>query len=172
MNNIIIFAYTVFLLTAANLAFPQNPYSADRKPPARVPGMKLTWSDEFNRNGKPNPKNWKYESGFVRNQELQWYQADNANCINGVLVIEARREKISNPNYNDSSTNWKLNRQFADYTSSSINTRGLHQFTYGRFEIRARIDTSSGSWPAIWTLGMKGGWPLNGEVDIMEFYRR
>jgi beta-glucanase (GH16 family) len=176
MSNSIFFAYAYaiilfVLLNGVATAFSQDPYSPDRRPPTRLPGMKLTWSDEFNRNGKPNPKNWKYESGFVRNQELQWYQAHNANCINGVLVIEARREAIPNPGYNDSSDNWKSNRQSAAYTSSSINTKGLREFTYGRFEIRARIDTSSGSWPAIWTLGTKGGWPLNGEVDIMEFYR-
>jgi beta-glucanase (GH16 family) len=34
-----------------------------------------------------------------------------------------------------------------------------------------RIDTVKGSWPAIWTLGVNGRWPTNGEVDIMEFYR-
>jgi beta-glucanase (GH16 family) len=37
--------------------------------------------------------------------------------------------------------------------------------------IRARIDTACGSWPAIWTLGISGGWPSGGEIDIMEFYR-
>jgi hypothetical protein len=42
---------------------------------------------------------------------------------------------------------------------------------YGRFEIRARIDTTSGSWPAIWTLGLDPEWPWNGEIDLLEFYR-
>jgi beta-glucanase (GH16 family) len=88
-----------------------------------------------------------------------------------VLLIEGKREKVMNPNYNIGSTDWKKARQYAEYTSSSINTRGLQQFHYGRFEIRARVDTAMGSWPAIWTLGTAGGWPLNGEVDIMEFYR-
>jgi hypothetical protein len=58
-----------------------------------------------------------------------------------------------------------------DVTSASVNTRGKHEFAYGRFEIRARIDTRSGSWPAFWTLGTGGGWPGNGEIDIMEYYR-
>ncbi len=40
-----------------------------------------------------------------------------------------------------------------------------------KFEIRARIDTACGSWPAIWTLGITRPWPSNGEIDIMEFYR-
>jgi len=58
-----------------------------------------------------------------------------------------------------------------NYSSSSINTRGNKQWLYGRFEIRARIDTSMGSWPAIWTLGINNPWPSNGEIDLMEFYR-
>jgi beta-glucanase (GH16 family) len=37
--------------------------------------------------------------------------------------------------------------------------------------VRAKIDTRTGSWPAFWTLGTNGGWPGNGEVDIMEYYR-
>ena len=41
------------------------------KPPA---GMKLTWSDEFNVDGRPDPKNWTYETGYVRNHEAQWYR--------------------------------------------------------------------------------------------------
>jgi beta-glucanase (GH16 family) len=47
----------------------------------------------------------------------------------------------------------------------------MHQWQFGSIEVRAKIDTSLGAWPAIWTLGTKGEWPNNGEVDIMEFYR-
>src|SRR5208337_1064155 len=49
---------------------------------------KLVWSDEFNTNGPPDPANWNYERGFVRNEERQWYQPENAVCTNGLLVIE------------------------------------------------------------------------------------
>jgi len=48
---------------------------------------------------------------------------------------------------------------------------GKREFQYGRFEIRARIPTSNGSWPAIWTLGKSMRLPNNGEIDIMEYYR-
>jgi len=50
---------------------------------------KLVWHDEFDTNGPPDPANWNYEHGFVRNKELQWYQLENAFCTNGLLVIEA-----------------------------------------------------------------------------------
>ncbi|MCJ7449708.1 MAG: glycoside hydrolase family 16 protein [Bacteroidales bacterium] len=153
--------------------FAQNayPFVPDFNSPVFITGMTLVWNDEFNNEGKPDPSFWRYETGFVRNQELQWYQAENANCTGGVLVIEGRKEKIKNPDFVTGSTNWKANREYAEYTSASIQTRGLKQWQFGRFEIRARIDTSHGSWPAIWTLGISGGWPSGGEIDIMEFYR-
>lgn len=134
-------------------------------------GYELTWSDEFDVDGPPDPKNWSYERGFVRNHELQWYQPDNARVAAGLLVIEARRERIANPNYQAGSSDWKLNRANAEYSSASLLTAGLHAWQYGRLEMRARIPTSSGMWPAWWTLGQNGEWPSNGEVDIMEFYR-
>ena len=140
----------------------------------------LVWADEFTGDGPVAAADWSFENGFVRNQELQWYQPDNAARVNGMLVIEGRRERKPNPRYvapsaNDASAPnasrraW-ANREFIDYTSASINTRGKHAWLYGRFEIRARIDVRTGSWPAFWTLGARGPWPANGEIDIMEFY--
>jgi beta-glucanase (GH16 family) len=134
-------------------------------------GYSLVWSDEFNHDGPPDPANWTYEHGFVRNEELQWYQPENARCENGLLIIEARREKKPNPNYEPGSTRWTRSRESADYTSSSVTTKGLHSWQYGRFEMRGRIDTRTGMWPAFWTLGTSGRWPACGEIDIMEFYR-
>jgi beta-glucanase (GH16 family) len=133
-------------------------------------GYKLVWHDEFDVDGAPDPKNWKFESGFVRNEEDQWYQTANASVTNGELVIEARKEQVKNPNYTGSG-DWKTSRQYADYTSSSINTSGLQSWEYGRFELRARIPTAAGMWPAWWTLGVSGEWPSNGEIDIMEYYQ-
>jgi len=140
--------------------------------PRTIEGMKLVWHDEFNENGKPNPANWGFEYGFVRNQELQWYQAQNAECRNGWLIIEARKEKIFNPNFNTLSSDWRATREYAQYTSACLHTKGLQEF-YGEgyFEFRARIDTSMGAWPAIWLLGTEGKWPFCGEIDVMEFYR-
>ncbi len=153
------------------LAQKSNVYKADFSAPELIPGYKLVWNDEFNKSGNPDEAYWKYEKGFVRNKELQWYQPENARCINGLLVIEGRREQVKNPRYKPDSSDWRLSREYADYTSASIQTKGLKQWQFGRFEIRARIDTAKGSWPAIWTLGIDGRWPGNGEVDIMEFYR-
>jgi len=165
------FSFIFALVSFAVFSQPINPNLPDSNPPAEIPGMKLVWADEFNSSSKPNPEFWKYEKGFVRNEELQWYQEENASCSNGVLLIEGRREEISNSKYQAGSQNWRTNRKTAHYTSASINTRGQKQWLYGKFEIRARIDTTLGSWPAIWTLGVAKQWPSNGEIDIMEFYR-
>jgi beta-glucanase (GH16 family) len=134
---------------------------------------KLVWHDEFDKDGPPDPANWNYERGFVRNQELQYYQPENAVVKGGMLMIEAKREKKPNPNYRAGAKGWQ-NREFIEYTSACLITKGKHQFTYGKFEMRARIDTRAGSWPAVWTLGnpaKKVGWPECGEIDIMEYYR-
>jgi beta-glucanase (GH16 family) len=134
-------------------------------------GWGLVWADEFNVDGAPDKNNWTFEKGFVRNHELQWYQPENAYCKKGKLIIEARRENRPNPNYDPNSQDWKKNRKEIEYTASSLKTQGLHSWKYGRIEMRARIDTRPGLWPAFWTLGVDGEWPRNGEIDIMEFYR-
>lgn len=148
-----------------------TPFSPDYTRPKVLKGMKLIWNDEFNTNGKPGPNYWRHENGFVRNQETQWYQADNAIVKDGVLLIEGRKEAIKNPNYDAGSTDWRKNREYSEYTSASIQTRGFKHWLFGRVEVRARIDTTMGAWPAIWTLGINKPWPSNGEIDIMEFYR-
>lgn len=153
------FALAFCLITMTSTGLEQNESYA------------LVWSDEFNTEGAPDPANWVYEHGHVRNNELQWYQPDNANCTNGLLVIEGRRERVPNTNYKPGSKNWKTKRKFADYTSACLTTEGLHGWKYGRFEMRARIDTRPGLWPAFWTLGIEGRWPDNGEIDIMEYYK-
>jgi|SRR5690554_372511 len=168
MKIFILFA----LLTLNFTAYAQTASSigADTAEPVVPEGYKLVWNDEFDQDGKPNESSWSYEQGFVRNNELQWYQSDNANVKDGVLVIEGRREKVKNDRYDSESKDWRRNREWAEYTSSSINTRDKHAFQYGIFEIRAKIDPAPGMWPAIWTLGVTKGWPANGEIDIMEYY--
>ena len=156
------------VVSAAVLACAGGPLPQLAGPPT---GYVQVWVDEFNADGPPDPKHWTFETGFVRNQELQWYQPENARVTGGQLVIEARRERVKNPRYEAGSTDWRRNREFAEFTSSSLMTRGLHSWQYGYFEMRARIDTRAGLWPAWWTLGTSGAWPHNGEIDIMEFYR-
>jgi len=134
-------------------------------------GYKLVWADEFEQDGVPDAKNWTYEKGFVRNEELQWYQPENAFCKNGVLIIEARKEQKLNPLYVEESRDWRKKRKNIDYTSACLISRGLQSWQYGRFEMRGKINIGNGLWPAFWTLGEAGRWPANGEIDIMEYYK-
>jgi beta-glucanase (GH16 family) len=134
-------------------------------------GYRLIWADEFNKPGKPDSSVWKFEKGFVRNEEDQWYQEENAWCEDGLLIIEGRSEDKANPLYREGGKDWRNSRARIKYTSSSINTSGRHSWQYGRFVMRGRIDVSAGLWPAWWTLGEKGEWPSNGEIDIMEYYK-
>ncbi|MCW3082566.1 glycoside hydrolase family 16 protein [Segetibacter sp.] len=135
-------------------------------------GYKLVWFDEFNQRGAPDTTRWRYEKGFTRNEEMQWYQEQNVICEKGILIIEGRKELKPNPRYEAGSNDWRRNRRNIEYTSSSINTSGKHSWKYGRFIMRGRIDISAGLWPAWWTLGVSGRWPANGEIDIMEYYRK
>jgi beta-glucanase (GH16 family) len=173
MMLLFVAAAQAVLLTSAVPARTAIPRSAEgdtashRSPP---PGYELVWADEFSRDGWPDPRNWTYERGFARNQELQWYQADNARVAHGRLIIEARRETKANPSFERSNADWRRSRERAEYTSASLTTRGLHSWKYGRFEMRARIDVRAGMWPAFWTVGDSGRWPASGEIDIMEYY--
>lgn len=123
--------------------------------------MSLVWSDEFNNTGLPISTHWAYEIGTGNggwgNNELQYYtnRLQNAYCENGVLKIKAIKEAFSG----------------SQYTSARLLTRGKFEFKYGRVEVKAKLPTGVGTWPAIWMLGTNittVGWPACGEIDIME----
>jgi len=120
---------------------------------------KLVWSEEFDYTGLPDSTKWQYEEGLIRNGEAQYYtraRLKNTNVENGILTITAHKEDFEG----------------SSYTSASINTKGLYEFTNGRIEVRAKLPEGRGTWPAIWTLGTnidKVDWPQCGEIDIMEF---
>lgn len=120
---------------------------------------KLVWSDEFNGTGLPDPTKWVYDVGGSGwgNNELQYYTKDslgNARQENGNLVITLKKQSMGNNNY----------------TSARLLTKGKGEWTYGRFEIRAKLPKGLGTWPAIWMLSANTNliWPDDGEIDIME----
>lgn len=133
---------------------------------------KLVWSDEFNGKGHPDPSKWGYESGFVRNNEKQFYttkRLKNARLENGHLVIEGHKEAPT-PDDLKGEPNKKLPK--INYTSASLHTKGLASWKFGKIEVRAQVPRGPGNWPAIWTLGdniSTVGWPRCGEIDILEF---
>lgn len=122
----------------------------------------LVWADEFDYTGLPDSSKWGYDVGGHGwgNNELQNYtdrRKENARVENGVLIIEARRDGDDKQKY----------------TSARLVTKGKGDWTYGRFEVRAKLPSGRGTWPAIWMLATQrnygeGYWPDNGEIDIME----
>lgn len=157
--------YFIFLLISYSCA-------SKKSIPDTIYDYHLVWSDEFNSDGNPNENNWNYELGFIRNEEDQWYQKENAICKDGYLIIQAKKESKKNPSFKSfSDNNWRHNRDSIKITSSCLITKNKHSWQYGRFEMRAKIPTGTGIWPAFWTLGLSDNWPANGEIDIMEYYK-
>ncbi len=121
----------------------------------------LVWEDDFEVDGAPDAANWNYNIGTGSNgwgnQESQYYtdRSDNVYISDGTLKIVAKTEDFAG----------------SPYTSARIKTQDLFEFTYGRVDVRAKLPTGGGTWPAIWMLGANisdVGWPSCGEIDIME----
>lgn len=125
---------------------------------------RLVWRDEFNGSALDQRK-WQYDTSRNKlgwhNGEKQYYSAgQNLRVADGVLTIEARHEKPDPKRFPD----WGGQ----EYTSSRIFSKGPG-WTYGFYEVRAKLPCARGTWPAIWMLpvNMKK-WPDDGEIDIME----
>lgn len=120
---------------------------------------KLVWFDDFDTEGKVNEKFWNVTvSGSGNgNNESQYYtdRLDNIFCKDSLLHIVAKKEDFEEKHY----------------TSAKITTFGKKSITYGKIEIKAKLPKGRGMWPAFWMLGENiktVGWPLCGEIDIME----
>lgn len=140
---------------------PSNPQPSNPEPEEEY---KLVWNDEFN-DTELNLNDWNYEKrepGWVNN-ELQEYtdSTDNVYVKDGNLVIKANK---TTQNVNGVETDY--------YTSGKVTTQNKHDFTYGKFEIRAKAVKGQGLWPAMWMMASDenfyGQWPKCGEIDIME----
>lgn len=135
----------------------------------------LVWSDEFDSDGAVNSSNWHHQTqlpagGNWFNGEVQHYtnQISNSFVNAGILNITAKKEPYTDQGITKQYTSARLNSKFA--------------FLYGRIDIRAKVPTNQGTWPALWMLGKNvnedGGffdsqfgttnWPACGEIDIME----
>lgn len=136
----------------------------------------LVWSDEFETNGVINSSNWFQQTqlpngGSWFNGEQQHYtnRIENSFVDDGSLNIVAIKENFTDQGETKQYTSARLNSKFA--------------FTYGRIDVRAKLPSGDGTWPAIWTLGKNinedgaywdnqgfgtTGWPACGEIDVME----
>jgi hypothetical protein len=120
----------------------------------------LVWFDEFDGTGAINTSKWTTETGGGGwgNQEEQIYTSstNNVKREGGILKIKAIKESNGS------------------YSSARIKTQDKFEFRYGYVEIRAKLPSSQGTWPALWMLGAnfpEVGWPQCGEIDIMEQFQ-
>jgi beta-glucanase (GH16 family) len=119
----------------------------------------LVWSDEFDGDSIDMTK-WAHETGGHGwgNNEDQYYTANPANSFvkDGKLHLVAKKEDFENKHY----------------TSGKLVTYGKASWKYCYVEAKAKIPRGVGTWPAIWMLSdaiKEGtGWPLCGEIDILE----
>ena len=122
----------------------------------------MVWNDEFDTDGLPDSNKWSYDTSGNSwgwgNEEAQWYTSNNLKnsyIKDGMLHIVAINEPTGE-------------RRFS---SSRLITKGKGDWLYGRAEIRAKLPSARGVWPAIWMLptdNAYGIWPSSGEIDIME----
>ncbi len=132
-------------------------------------GYDLVFQDEFLRDGMLDESKWDYATernaqGWF-NREKQYYargRAKNSRIENGHLIIEVHAEELNKSEFPD----WSGQK----YTSARVLTRGKAAWTYGFYEIKAKLPCGTGTWPAIWTLPEDPDvvWPNGGEIDIME----
>ena len=154
-------------------------YSPDFKNPKEIKGMKLVWNDEFNYNGKPDSSNWIFENGFVRNEELQWYKPGNANCANGLLTIEGRKEKIKNPDWTKKFHVWRMDWNkdtislFLDdqllntsLLNQTVNPDGFNPFLQPHFLLLNLALGRNGGDPS------KTSFPIKYEIDYVRVYQK
>jgi beta-glucanase (GH16 family) len=153
----------VLLLLAAQSAFTVT-NSAYDGPVTRPAQASLVWHDEFNGNALDTLK-WQFDTARNKigwfNGERQYYSAGrNLSVANGLLTIEARHENLDPVRFPD----WGGQ----EYTSARIFSKG-GGWTYGFYEVRAKLPCARGTWPAIWMLPVEmKKWPDDGEIDIME----
>ncbi|WP_088884989.1 glycoside hydrolase family 16 protein [Thermococcus gorgonarius] len=163
---------TITKTTTASKATTTTTTTSTAQVPAEIQEngrrWKLIWHDEFD-GEKVNEDYWTFEIGNGAaygipgwgNNELEYYSPNNTRIENGILVIEARKE-------------WVTDEYGAYmYTSSRLKTEGKVEFSPPvRVEARMKLPKGKGLWPAFWMLGSnirEVGWPQCGEIDIMEF---
>lgn len=125
----------------------------------------LTWSDEFDGTGPPDPAKWDRPE-YMRHNNWNgpdgWWEQDDSYLDSGNLVIRVRRV----PNRNADSDAY-------DYNTGAIRTLGKFTQTYGKFEIRAQMPIMQGWWVAFWMMQgdvcrLGSGGVDGSEVDIFE----
>ncbi len=136
------------------------------------PGWATVWFDDFDGIELDRTK-WAPEQSCWGggNNERQCYtdREDNVRVEDGILRLIARKEEFEGPLYPQGHPG--KGRAVQPYTSGKVRTRGLADWTYGRFSARMKLPPGQGAWSAFWMMpagDVYGTWPRSGEIDIME----
>jgi beta-glucanase (GH16 family) len=131
----------------------------------RIREWQLAFADEFDRADLDEASwarcYWWSESGRTNasSHEEQWYVPSAVDVTDGKLRLTADRQRVEGDE----------GQQF-EYTSGIVSGMGhdgpRRLFKYGYFEIRARIPSGQGLWPAFWLLPATH--ESTPEIDIME----
>jgi beta-glucanase (GH16 family) len=125
---------------------------------AAPPGWELSWSDEFSGAALDTVKwrAWQPSTPGPYNEERQEYLPSQVAVTGGNLVITA--------------TNQPYSSQYGSYDYRSGRVESNFGQRHGRFEIRADLPGTKGTWPALWLLPdvNQYSWPTQGEIDILE----
>lgn len=170
-KNVLCAAISAAILAGCSASFEVPQRTLTDPEIKKSAGWDLVWSDEFSGTEVDETK-WSFEENCWGggNNEQQCYTArdNNAFVQDGVLYIVAHNETFIGPN--------NLKKDYTDlktlpYTSARLTTKEKGDWTYGRFEIRAKMPVGQGTWPAIWMLPtdyVYGTWAASGEIDIVE----
>lgn len=159
LNSIIAVCFFFFACSEEEMV-SQNKETNDWE----IEGWNIVWQDEFDKDSLDLTK-WSREIGGHGwgNNELQFYTDSDSNSYveNGNLILKAQVV----PQGIGSSKGLRY------YSSARLRTYGKGDWKYGRIEVKAKVASGQGIWPAIWMLPtdwLFGGWPSSGEIDIME----
>lgn len=162
------------VLLAASASFAAPVAKSAKSVEQDKPQWRLVWADEFE-GVKLDRTKWAPEQSCWGggNDERQCYtdRQENVSLHDGVLHLTARPERFRGPLFPEGMKGAPGGRKTQAYTSGKVRTRGLASWKYGRFSARMRLPKGQGTWPAFWMMPAEdvyGGWPLSGELDIME----
>ncbi len=128
-----------------------NVTTAFAQPPQRS-GYDVAWFDEFDSNSLDTAIWTAGNTNSPTNFSQQDYLPGQISVSGGSLRILS--ENIAS--------------RGLPYRSGLVETKAYQK--YGRWDVRAKLPTSKGMWPAIWLLSDTAAapWPSEGEIDIME----
>lgn len=147
------------LLLAAALAMPLAAAAQKKQKKEKAPQWKLVWQDDFSKEGFIDPAKWTKIPRGTSDWDNYMSSRDDLYAVEaGNLILRGI-------------VNDRRDLDTAEYITGGLWTKDKYAVKYGKIEIRAKLQSAKGAWPAFWMLAQDdkyGKYPKNGEIDIME----